>query len=112
MYMRHQKPRSPKGQCKCPGVNRSVLKHRILCVVKLRLFNMAIAKASWICGTFSTPFSFFSYCKCQKEKGPANQKLRMRRPTNQMADLLDMILLSHPVPGENSAPNHPLDTHF
>ena len=23
---------------------------------------------------------------CQKEKGPANQKLRMRRPTNQAAD--------------------------
>ena len=44
---------------------------------------------------------------CQKEKGPANQKLRMRRPTNQMADLLDMILLSHPVLGENSASKPP-----
>ena len=40
---------------------------------------------------------------CQKEKGPANQKLRMRWPTNQMAGWLDMIMLSHPVPRENSA---------
>ena len=34
------------------------------------------------------PLTLEVVIRCQKEKGSANQKLHMRRPTNQMAALL------------------------